>query len=66
MWAASMKSVSDIPRSFKGLFEWCMADSPRHRPMDAWVVQDKLGSLAKAEYGASKYLPLKLNQLKGI
>ncbi len=66
MWAAVVRSIADAPRRFNGLLEWCMADSPRHRPSDAWVLQDQLGALAESEYGSKKYLVLQLDQPKGI
>lgn len=62
MWAYMIRAIAgkSTPHRFKGLFDWCLADAPIHRPQDAWKLQDQWGSLAKEEFGPSKYLKLSL------
>lgn len=61
MWAYMVRQIADkVPARFKGLLDWCLADSARTRPQDAWEVQDKWGALAQEEFGKPKYLKLNL------
>lgn len=62
MWAFMMREIAGktIPHRFKGLFDWCLADAPSHRPQNAWTLQDQWGALAKEEFGPSRYLKLVL------
>lgn len=49
-----------IPKRFKGLFEWCLAESPSARPQDAWELQEKWRALAEQEYGKPKFVKLEI------
>jgi hypothetical protein len=61
MWAMMVRNTAEfIPPRFKGLLDWCLADSARTRPQDAWSVQDKWGKLAQEEFGKPRYLKLNL------
>jgi serine/threonine protein kinase len=56
-----LRAAEKVPRRFKNLLsEWCVAESPKARPQDAWIVQDKWVALAKQEFGEPKYLKLEL------
>lgn len=47
-----------IPRAFKPLFEWCLAESPSARPTDPWDLLDKWKAAAKSTYGEPRFIPL--------
>lgn len=61
MWAMMVRQCADhIPARMKGLLDWCLADSARTRPQNAWDVQDKWGKLAQDEFGKRRYLKLEI------
>lgn len=61
MWAMMVRNTAEnIPARFKGLLDWCLADSPKTRLQSAWDVQDKWGKLAQEEFGKPRYLKLTL------
>jgi len=62
MWAMIVKASTTVPRRFDGLLDWCLADSRRARPQDAWKIQDQWGTLAAEEFGKPKYLKLQLSR----
>jgi hypothetical protein len=56
-WALSPEP---IPSRFKGLFQYCMAASPKARPLDAWDLQETWKHLAENEFGKPAYRKLEL------
>lgn len=59
MLFASIRNMqAQLPKRFRGLFDWCMAASPKARPSEAWEVQERLVTLAREEYGEPKYIEL--------
>lgn len=59
MWAMVVREVSEsIPARFRGLLDYCLADSYRARPKSAWELMDQWGRLAKEEFGLRRYLKL--------
>lgn len=61
MAARTLQNAAErpIPKRFRDLFSWCLADSPSSRPVDAWALQDKWKALAEEEYGKPKFVKLK-------
>lgn len=59
-----MKTINrvtgNVPKRFRDLIQWCVAESPSARPDDAWKIQDMWIGLAKEEYGKPKYIKLEL------
>jgi hypothetical protein len=55
-----LASGVQIPKRFIGIFDHCLAQSPRSRPKDAWEVQDRWVELAKEEYGPPTFLRLEI------
>lgn len=53
-------AVSTTPTVFKGLFEWCTAESMAARPPDAWTFQDRWLDMAKRVYGDPKFVELRI------
>jgi len=49
-----------IPRAFRPLFEWGLAESPSARPADPWTLLDKWRAAATATYGEPRFIPLVL------
>jgi serine/threonine protein kinase len=58
LFAAMRSTLVQLPKRFHGLFDWCMAASPKARPSEAWEVQERLVALAKEEYGEPRYIEL--------
>jgi len=58
---AMINAAGTIPSRFQGLLEdWCLADSPKARPHDAWELQERWIQLAEKEYGPPKYVRLEM------
>jgi hypothetical protein len=53
-------AAGKMPKGFGGLLDWCMADSPKSRPTDAWEVQDQWKARAEQEYGPAKFVALEV------
>jgi serine/threonine protein kinase len=53
-------AAAEIPKRFKALFDWMLAESPASRPQDAWGLADQWKSLAAAEYGKPRFVELKV------
>ena len=50
-----------VPIRFRALLEeWCLVESVRARPQDAWGLQERWETLAKEEYGSPKYVRLEM------
>ena len=50
-----------VPARFRALLEeWCLAESMGARPQDAWLLQERWETLARAEYGPPKYVRLEI------
>lgn len=61
MWAMMVRNTAEsIPPRMKGLLDWCLTDSMKTRPENAWDVQDKWRKLAKEEFGPPSYTELKM------
>lgn len=57
----AIAAADRVPKRFQAvLSEWCMAESPRARPQDAWALQETWERLAREEYGPPKYVRLEL------
>jgi len=61
MAAQTLKhAAARIPKKFLPLFEWCLAESPKARPHDAWGFADLWKATAEEEYGPPKFVQLTL------
>ena len=61
MWYAASRAAGKgdtIPKRFRGLFEWCTAESPAARPESVFQLHDRWREVALTEYGKPQFVRL--------